>query len=236
MPREHGEALVLRLQQSLQRIEGVSSARVVLNHHGEITDIHLVGLPSRKAKQIVRDVESLIHAQFDMPVDYRCISLVQLGGESATGTRQRVRFVSARPHPNDPHCVQVVLSCDQHHYEGIAALNAGEQEQRAPAVANATLCALQGLVANSVKLRTQEARIITSSEQNVSLTVVEVSTLRGNECLSGTALVNDNEFEAVARATLDALNRRLPVWMAQRHVEEAQSAARSEAKTAKSTG
>ena len=52
------EALAHQLQRTIEQIKDVTSARVILDEEGAISEIHLVGSSGRKAKQIVRDIES----------------------------------------------------------------------------------------------------------------------------------------------------------------------------------
>jgi len=66
------------IETSVQQVQGVYACRVVLESPSEIAEIHVVGSPSRRPKQIVRDIESLLFAQFGLRVNFRKISLAQL--------------------------------------------------------------------------------------------------------------------------------------------------------------
>jgi hypothetical protein len=74
-----GSSQLQRLQEELQRIPAVRSARVIGND--QPTEIHIVAGPERSAKQLVRDVQSLSTAGFGMTIDHRIVSVVQLEDE-----------------------------------------------------------------------------------------------------------------------------------------------------------
>lgn len=71
-----GSSQLQRLQEELQRIPAVQSARVIGND--QPSEIHIVATGERSAKQLVRDVQSLSAAGFGMTIDHRIVSIVQL--------------------------------------------------------------------------------------------------------------------------------------------------------------
>jgi hypothetical protein len=73
-----GSSQLQRLQEELQRIPAVQSARVIGND--QPSEIHIVATGERSAKQLVRDVQSLSAAGFGMTIDHRIVSIVQLEG------------------------------------------------------------------------------------------------------------------------------------------------------------
>ena len=66
-----------QLEQQLLRVPGVRSARVV-GDDDVPTEIHIVTTSKRSPKQVVRDVQSLAAAGFQIPIDHRIVSVVQL--------------------------------------------------------------------------------------------------------------------------------------------------------------
>ena len=213
--REYKGDLARRLRHSIERIGGVVSASVILNASGDVEEIHLVGSSTRRPKQIVRDTESLLCAHFGIRVDYRKISLVQLDPEQVPAGCNRLQFVSATPHPQKADCVQITLSANDNHYEGVAPLQAGlSDESMAHAAANATLFAVQKAVDQIPPLKVQGMQIVPDGDHRVCLAIISVSTSKGEERLIGTSLIVDNLFEAASKATLDAINRRLILWTA----------------------
>jgi hypothetical protein len=64
------------LEQSLTRIAGITAATV--GGSDSLTEIHVVAVPGRAPKQIVRDIQSLAQAGYGLEVDHRNVSIVQL--------------------------------------------------------------------------------------------------------------------------------------------------------------
>jgi hypothetical protein len=205
MATTQGEMLAQRLQRSIEQIKGVTSARVILDDHNEIAEIHLVGSPDRGPKQIVRDTESLLYARFGLRVDYRRISLVQVEGDGETKPTARLRLVSVAQEGDR---VRVALANGKGCIEGTATLAEG----LGPAAARATLDALQKVIGQAATLRLQQAQTVALEGQCVFLVVASALTAAGEERLTGTCLIGEDLASAAAKATLDAVNRRLPMW------------------------
>jgi hypothetical protein len=79
---EGDEVTTLRLrpdlEAALRNIQGIRAASVVTNGKSEPTEIHILAMSGKAPKQIVRDVQSLAMAQFDLDIDHRIVSVVQL--------------------------------------------------------------------------------------------------------------------------------------------------------------
>ena len=56
----------------------MTAARIVADHDGRIAEVHILSLPHKHAKQVVRDVQSVAMATFGVDLDRRIISVVQL--------------------------------------------------------------------------------------------------------------------------------------------------------------
>src|SRR5262245_46273742 len=67
-----------RSERLLAALEGVVSARVVMDPHGRIVEIHILSTHELHPKQIVRNVESALSAGLGLVVDRRVISVAQL--------------------------------------------------------------------------------------------------------------------------------------------------------------
>jgi hypothetical protein len=203
----------LKLQRAIERIAGVTSAKVTIDTLGDIAEIHLVGSPSRRPKQIVRDTESLLYAQFGVRVDYRRISLVQVDPTDDAPTRTRLRLSSVEERMEPNHQVSVTLLNGAQSW--IASENVSDNAHAHPtmwAAAQATIAAVQRASGRMVQLDVQDLRMITTEGRNVCLVIVKAQTESGEEGLTGTCIIASCGCMAAAKATLDAINRRLQVW------------------------
>lgn len=218
MPLGPTKVYARSLQRAIEQVKGVTSARVVLDAAGDVDEIHVVGSARREAKRIVRDIESLLYAQFGLRVDYRSISVVQLDGPGVSAVPSRLRFVEAAPDPDQCDTIRVCLQTEGRTFRGRAPVQANAADALpVSAVANATLDALRQAIGNVAQLTLGDAQSIESGEQQVALVILQAVTPQGAECLTGTCVVRDSALAAAAKATLDAVNRRLPVWFLQAH-------------------
>ena len=72
------QSLVDQYKKLLLGLSGILSARVSLDTHGNIREIHVLATADRNVKQVVRDVRSALSSFFDLDVDHRIISVAQM--------------------------------------------------------------------------------------------------------------------------------------------------------------
>ena len=201
-------------QEAIERIRGVISSRVILDDLGDISEVHIVATVARQPKHIVRDIESLLCARHGIRVDYRRISLVQLDADDIDDGDHRLRFLAASQSPGPIDTVEVSLQASNRRYVGLAPVETHLSHQpTVHAAASATLSAVQEAIGQRIALVVRGMEVVSSDRQQVCLALVEASTAQGEECLAGTCLVVGDLLEAASKATLDAINRRIPVWI-----------------------
>ncbi len=66
------------VERELCRIPEVRAARIVADSSGNPVEVHVLAVPGKHAKQIVRDVQSVAMATVGMDIDHRIVSVVQL--------------------------------------------------------------------------------------------------------------------------------------------------------------
>lgn len=195
------------LEEAINQIQGVVANRVVPGDEGDLSEIHVMASTKRAPKQIVRDIESLLFVKFGFRVDYRKISLVQLGEEQILPLGlSRLKLISV-------HCKAAEAEVQIGSPEGLhVGLAEGEGVGEAELVAQATLNALQQVVGGKAELALQGVERFDLGGREII--VVQVSFLfpAGEETLLGVSFIGgEGERGASARAALDAVNRRLPV-------------------------
>jgi hypothetical protein len=217
--------LLPELEDSLRRIPGVTAASVVTGPDRVPTEVHILATPGKPAKQVVRDVQSLALARFDLDIDHRIVSVVQIGDDEvsvvasasdAAGSdhgeqvepahRPAVASVMVRTSRGTTE-VAVSLSATHDIFEGKAEGPAGASH-RARIIAMATLSAVDDLLGRSCEV--ESAQIVSTGPREVALAVLTLSVPRiGEQVLTGCAVVRGDEADAVVRSVLDALNRQL---------------------------
>jgi len=199
-----------KLEDSINRVKGVYASRVVLDGPSEVLEIHVVGSPDRNPKQIVRDIESLIFVNFGVRLDYRRVSLVQVGEERIfPSVGPRPQLVSVSCDTDSPQArVEVQLESDRGLHTGVAE-GPVDSADTSRLAALATLHALEQMVGRSNLFHLEGIQETTFGEQNVVVVFISLMFPAVKEALLGTSFVGDALFEACARATLDGVNRRL---------------------------
>lgn len=209
------------LEKEICRIPDVTATRVVTDDGGNPVEVHILSLPSKHPKQVVRDVQSVAMAQFGLDLDRRMISVVQLD-TVATGTLagdsppealngERLTVDSVAATRTGLHCnTQVVLRLGEGVATGTAeGLVATSTMHRL--VAHATLAAVRQLEPGGVNADIEAAMIVRMGDRSVAMVTVVVVVPPYEEVVAGSAVVRAaGELDAVARAVLDATNRRLP--------------------------
>jgi hypothetical protein len=268
---------ITELEASLAQIAGVRAVRIVASSDGRIEEIHVLGLPGKAPKQLVRDIESALQALYGISIDRRVISIAQIGeaeepeapkpplaaapepvvtddlAEAAPAPKadrlgrglaslipDGAPNAAAEPgaHPKrryaDVHPIGAPAPADQRvRIEGVEVDTdslrstvrvrlAGEDGQATgeavgPAgratvlrlVGEATLKAVEKLGISSGLYAVEDCSIAQLGGRSVSVCSIVTVTSEGEQVLSGSAVVRHTAESATARATLDALNRRL---------------------------
>lgn len=78
IPTDQNPAADHEIERLLRSLEGVVSARVIVDQGGRLEAIHILSLPPLHPKQVVRNVESAMSAGLGMVVDRRLISVAQM--------------------------------------------------------------------------------------------------------------------------------------------------------------
>lgn len=214
--------LLPELEEALRQIPGVRAASVVTAPDASPTEVHVLASPGKAAKQVVRDVQSLAMARYDLEIDHRIVSVVQIGeGEpgapaaepdaegdapAASPHRPRIAAIAVRTADGQTDA-SVTLAAGADLFEGNAVGPAGTSH-RPRLVAAATLDAVGDLLGQACEV--ESALIVHTEARDVALCVLTLSVPRlGEQVLTGSAAVRGDDADAVARSVLDALNRQL---------------------------
>lgn len=196
------------IEEVIRLIPAVSAVRVAMSDAGEIEEVHVLAGSSRHPKQIVRDIETCMAAHYDLRIDRRKISVAQIDeGRSASERRMRLDSVDVRMRGNMVE-IRVELAWREKVLEG-AASGPATAAHRQRLVSTAALQAVSQALPAHARLLADEVRVFQIAGRPAVAVLVTLSTRSGDERLSGVAYVRRDETEAVARATLAAVNRRI---------------------------
>lgn len=205
-------------RQVVQRVVGVISCRPVVGENGSLTELHVLAAANRSPKQVVRDIESAVMVQLGVEIDHKVISVAQIREEDVLPGPVEVRplLENVRVTTRGSR-VEVAVSLDftDQSSEGYAE-GANTSLNKLRLVAVATLQAVEKHLGECGIMAVDELLKLKLSRGEAVL--VSVSLVAGNreEYLLGTALVQSDYYEAVGRATLAAVNRRLAFLVSDR--------------------
>ncbi|HZK55186.1 MAG TPA: hypothetical protein VFC84_13445 [Desulfosporosinus sp.] len=189
------------------------AARIKVDSQGEIEEVHILAGSGRAPKQIVRDIESLLIAQFDLQIDHKKVSVAQVEDDEygtftmVESTRPKLVGVTLRT-VNGMAEVKVELLTGEKIIEGIAEGPFSAQNKLRLFV-EATLQALSPLTLDKYLFVTEDVGITQLAKQQIALVSITSITTAGEQSLTGCALVRNDDREALVKATLDAVNRKL---------------------------
>ena len=212
---EH-ESELRDLEDELCRLSGVLAVRVVGDRGGRPIEVHVLSDPTKTPKQTVRDVRAVAQTVFGLELDHRIVSVAQLdsGHSSPLGaeqspprTRARIGNIHVDADGVRAH-VSVALLDGEHEHTGFAEGSIAGVA-RPLLVASATLDAIRHIEPAAASVHIASAEVSRAGPSRVALVTIVFVDPPTELIVSGSAVVRRDRDDAVARAMLDATNRRL---------------------------
>lgn len=201
------EQLASKLEGLIRRMNGVIAARVVTDSFDRPVEVHVLTNLSRSPKQVARDVQSCAASACGLQVDHRIISVAQVRDDSIgqPGIRLRIKGLSLTMDENTL-TVKVTLAHKGVLFEGSSSVMSKAQGKYVAAALACVNCLHGFLGADSLfsVMEVQKTRMAGMDAFNVVLNHI----YDGRQMLlTGACLVQDDDYMAVVRATLHAVNR-----------------------------
>lgn len=201
-------------EEIINKINDVISAKIIADKQGNIQEIHVLAKNKRSPKQIVRDIESAILAKYGAEINHKKVSVAQIhdGIDENEPVESRLRLKSVDFKSSGPMAearVSLVYGEDQE-YRGMAE-GAASSSNRYRLVAAATLFAVEEFLKGVVSFAVEDIMPVNLAKREIILVGISMITNSDEEVLVGSALVKKDFSDAVVKATLDALNRKLAI-------------------------
>jgi len=198
------------IEQFLLKIQSVIGAKVISDADDVIQEVHIVSDLRRSPKQILRDVEAILISEFDQIVDYKKISVAQIK-EQAVKLEQDPRIkLKSIEYGNLGTSIDVTITLEKFG-ETYLSTRSGikTMSNMMRLVGTATLKAVETYLGIHDVFVFEESKEVELS--NINIVVVTIISIYYNkeELYIGTAKIKADLNEAVARATLDAVNRHI---------------------------
>ena len=206
---------------ALRAVPGVTDADVTPDAEGGLGTLRLDLEPGVDEAAVASNVGRVLREQFGLGVDADRVQIVEdaVLDRPVNVPEQRT---AARPAIARMHLVSsgldvtasVTLSSGERTAMG-EARGAASQSGVHRAVATATLRAVEELVDGQVRFELDHLEVTPMGSERTVLVSLTLLTGKGTERLTGAAGVREDVRQAVIRATLDALNRRLEMLLAE---------------------
>jgi hypothetical protein len=195
----------------IKQVRDVVSVNIVLGEDKQFEEIHVLAEDTRSAKQIVRDIETLLRIEYGIDLDHKKISIVQLNKEQRVFQSNRVRFTGIHYSLQGTRLEAMVeLTSPKRSCQG-KSCGINTRSNRLKLFAEATVQALSELIETGSTVLLEDVVQYPLGDQSLVSTALTYIQGPLEEYLVGTAMVKHDEKEAVVRATLCAINRRVPV-------------------------
>ncbi len=209
-----------RAEAAIQSLRDVEAASVQIEDD-DIREIHVLTSSSRPAKQIVRDVQTLLLTRFNRAIDHRVVSVAYSrpgpalapraplapAPEPEEQTPHRIRFGSVNLYVASGRAqAQVELG-----WKGVTRLGTASgsatREGAQGLIVSATLSSVQEFLEEGLALSLQDIELLRLGKQDVIVVSLSLLAHRSEKTLVGCCTVEQDAQQAVVLATLAALNR-----------------------------
>jgi len=203
-------SLEQQIEGIIGEIRGIKGVRVQIGKDNEVEEVHIMASSDRNAKQIVRDIQSSLMVEMDYRLDHKKISIVQAGQEEAweNDRMARLRLVSvgmvSKSRKVD---VLVELSYGEEVFLG-ETTGPNLKSGKLRLIAEATVKAIENYLKSGGSFFVEDVvKHQVAGKPVVTVALAALLPRREEKMFFGTVLAETDEKEAVARATLGAINR-----------------------------
>ena len=194
------------LEDAIALMPKVHGVRIVSGDNG-IEEIHVISANDIAPKALVRNILTLLLVRFGLRVDRRTISIVQSDQEPyAQVGRPIIQQVRVTEQGGERRVV-VELRSPNGQVRGSSTLRAGESEMQGGCMA--LIDAVERLIGRQAILHFGDATAVRLQDRELVVVLVTWHGSRVDETFTGSAFAESGYASAAARATLDAINRKL---------------------------
>lgn len=206
-PAESRFYLVSDLEDAIRELPEILGVAIFATEDA-IEEVHITAKPGVKPKALVRNIETLLFVNFDIHLDHRKIGIVSSNRLPVpTLRRPLINAVRRVAVPGGADRVEVELQAADQIATGQCAVDAETDDIHAASLA--LIDAIAHLTGQRHRLQLREARLMAMDGHQIALVLLTWGAEGSSESFSGSALADADPLMATARATLDALNRRL---------------------------
>lgn len=197
---------IREIEDLIKNLKSVINCRIVLGEDEKIKEVHVVANESRSAKQISRDVQSILAAIYESETDYKKISVAQVKetNRDLSGRQLKIKCIE-RTTVQSKFKVKVVLEKDGEEYTGeCSGMNNSTLCLRK--TGEATVLAIEQFLREDGILSLDDIKIIEIANIKTVVVAVTVYSNEKSTEYSGSSILSHDSFDCVVRAILDAID------------------------------
>lgn len=195
------------MERTIEKLDSVVSSKIVLGENNSLDEIHVVSNGMRTAKQIVRDIQSVLIATYNIQIDHKKISIAEIVDENLRKAQNRLRIVSVA-HDNNGQKATVKVTLDNHRNifeNSMVGINASRNIDRM--LVDVTIKTVEEAYGYDETFILEDIKTVHISTDKAVIVVITCINDGLEQSFCGSSLIKTDYKEAVVKATLDALNR-----------------------------
>lgn len=203
------EEKTMKFEDVINKLSGVIASKVVLDDQ-LIKEIHVLTNRSRAPKQISRDIQSSLTAYYGITIDHRMISIAQIEDGSRDKRLERMLLSKVTYEVEEDNIAVATVKLkmfDEIFVGSCKGINSSRNAMRL--VVTATLNCVLSILESDRQLVVEDVEISLLAKTRIATVAISVTDGYEEHLLFGVALIKKSENEAIVRATLDAVNRRV---------------------------
>ena len=226
IPAPQGQPVAAQvLINELRRVLGVDEVEVEADPNGGPGLVRMVLLPGADEAAVASAVDEVLRRRYGLGVDPSRIEVIEESAPESAGHSAYLPVgdgeATARQRSGRPALRKVIVGADgtyvrvevwlEHLGQTFAGTAEGESAALQRTIATAALDAVRQVLGSDAVVRVDlaDVEISAAAGGQVALVQVVMAAPDGAERLTGASTVRDDADQAVVRATLDAVNRRL---------------------------
>jgi hypothetical protein len=194
-------------QEMINKINGVISTKIV-HQDNDLQEMHILANTLRAPKQIVRDIESILLTSFDYRIDRKVISIAQIEADDCDPIKRiKLGGISLDVQANMLECKVKLIYEEEEFFVSQVGIKTVANRKRI--VAKATIDAIEKILGQVFIFDVQDVIATTNRDITFISVLVNMVINETEETMVGSAIVKNDVNEAIAKATLAAINRRV---------------------------
>lgn len=197
------------IEETIEKLDSVVSCKMVLGEDDNIDEIHIVSNGNRVVKPLLRDVQSILMATYNIQIDHKKISIATIQDESLKRSKSRLKIASVSHEKNGQRAtIKVTLDNHKDIFESsIMGINTSRNIDRM--IVDATLKTVEDAFGYEDTFILEDIKTVPMSVEQVVIVIIMGIHNGREQRFCGSSLIGSDYKESVVKASLDAINRYL---------------------------